>query len=278
MSAMKYVGNVIDFATRSVVRSSSTDPRTVANLAQILCRQAALPEPHNGQLPPLRIVLADLTGVSDGTISRLTALAATGTLTVASAARLALRHAQQIRSCNRSSEYGAIPESDRMELTVVGDVFGTFAIRIAATDTRPWVGMAPGNCLEQLFEACPERGRAICMLVGQSQQRDMTVRLLSGIEWTRTLASRARRPEWRSVQQVLVVGGLANARHAHVSMYRAIEQAVGLRLQGMTTANSRHGHRTRVVPPRSPLEMQALRLIEIALPGLVDVGLEGEPS
>ena len=278
MNVMKRDGIVIDFATRKIVPSCSTDPRTVANLARTLCRRAVLADTRTEQLPPLRIRLADLTGVSDLTISRLTALAATGTLSAASAARLALRHAQQIPGRGGLSDHGAIHGSDRMELTVTGDVFGAFALRIESAGIGTWVGMAPGRCLDRLFEACPESGRGICLLVGRSMHRSMTVRLLSGIEWRRMLVSRARRPEWRPVQHVLVVGGLPNAAHAHVIMFRTIEQAVGWRRESVRTENSQQGRRTRTVPARSPLEMQVLRLIELALPGVVDIESPGERS
>ncbi len=93
---------IIEFPTgarRSVI---GVDARgVVARIAESLSKRLRAAGSGLAAPAPLSIRLDDLSGVADTTIARLSNLAHVGALTPASAARLALRHADEV--CNRKS-------------------------------------------------------------------------------------------------------------------------------------------------------------------------------
>ena len=218
---------IIEFplgSRRAVVAGDAS--KSVARIAKSLSRRLRL----SGQGPvaaaPLSIRLEDLSGVADATIASLSDLARAGSLTSASAARLALRHADEVRG--RSSGVSR-PNRSRggqveIEATLAGDPFGSFALSLRRGDE--WVGLAPMRALDRLFELCPaDRGPA-CLLIGCDAARRPAVRLLAPVDWRQRLSDLASGEASRVEGHVHVIGGLPSQGDRRRVLLYGVEQAV----------------------------------------------------
>lgn len=269
---------IIEFPTgvrRSAIGASS--PRSVARIAQSLSKRFRADGSGLVAPAPLSIRLDDLSGVADTTIARLSNLALVGSLTPASAARLALRHADEV--CDRKSGAGRPRRSQtgqlEIEATLIGDPFGNFALCLRLGEE--WIGYAPTRALNRLFELCPaDRGPA-CLLVGCDSARRTTTRLLAPHDWRQRLSDIVAEPAKRFDGHVLVVGGIPPRGERRRMILCRIEQAVRRGGGIVPQAPRRYA---RPVRKQSESETKAVRnlltLIELAFPGLVEVGSNDE--
>lgn len=253
--------------------------RSVASIAESLSTQLRDTEAGVSSLVPLAIRLDELSGLVDPTITRLGVLARTGLLTPASAARLALRHADEV--CGRDAGQAFLrlrrPGQLQIETTLVGDVFGGFALGYRRGDE--WVGVASTRSVDRLHELCPPEPGPACLLVCCDAARRTTVRLLSPIDWRRRLAGLNAIGRQGFDGHVVVVGGLAPRGGRRRAILAGIER--GLRRGG---AFRPVGSDRRRGPTRQPTNCETravanlLMLIELAFPGLVDGERNGGES
>ncbi|WP_132254937.1 hypothetical protein [Methylobacterium segetis] len=263
-------GIVIDFETGLPVVASACEHKSArwiaGKLASALGRSC-------GDSPTSRSVavrLDELSGVHDETIGRLTALALNGTLTPATAARLALQHAREVgqrpipKHLQISDPNG---RCRRLELTLSGSPFDRFAFRLR--NGEAWVGFAPATCLDRLLEVCPSHGRAVCLLVGCDAKRRTVVRILRLGDWRSGLERVSSAAGRQTAQQLLVLGGLPSRGPGRSSALAALATAVrNAGNTGLLEPMGRSRSAEAATPSRIVLDL--LMLIELSLPGLVD--------
>jgi hypothetical protein len=262
--------NVVEFPTGRLLASSANDRDTVAILVRKLAAGARLsPRPSPG--PPISIDLRDLTGICDPTIDRLAALAGAKALTPASAARLAMRHAQETGSASYRTHREGTSYSRRHELLIAGDAFDRFAFRVEDRSDGAWVAVAALVDLRLLFSVCQGGGQPFYLVAGlDAKARPITI-LRRPRDWRTDLTRLAATIEENSQRHVLVVGGLPQGSLGRAIVIAGIED--GLERRGMRVRSGRTSARASIATG-DERERQARRhliLIEIALPGLVDV-------
>ncbi|MER2266097.1 hypothetical protein [Methylobacterium oxalidis] len=269
-------GIVVDFPTGRRLEGSARDRKSIRQIASDLARGLAHPGSDPAGIVTLPIRLDELSGISDETIARLSALACDGTITPASAARFALQHAREAGGSTsrclrpRASRRG----HRRLDLTLSGDPFGTFALHLRNGEN--WVGFAPATCLDRLFAVCPDGVGSICLLVGSDAARRTTVRILAADRWRSRLLRLLSIPRGRSVRHVLVLGGLPpggpSRSCAMATLGNALRKAGSTALRGPMARVE-----TAVSAPSRPMR-DLLMLIELASPGLVDLGIHDEDA
>ncbi len=266
-------GNVVDFSSRRIIGSRALSKRTVARIVESLSGAVRAGQGARDTSKSLLIRLDDLCGVADITIEKLAALAADGVLTPESAARLACRHSKEIGACTGAHGVGEDPTS-QYELLLSGDALRSFAIRVRSRREAPWVGSASSTAYRHLLEVCPIGGRAICLLVGRSESRITTVRLVTTPDWHATLLGRSRRPGWANVKHVLVVGSLPKNRELRAAVLTAVEDALRHRSDLMLTAPSGRP-RTEGDCRYEAVAAEVLTLLAVASSGLLRLRREG---
>jgi hypothetical protein len=217
--------------------------------------------------------------MADPTIARLNDLAHAGSLTPASAARLALRHADEVhgRFAAPTFRRHCRPGLVDIQTTLVGDPFGSFAL--SHRRGNEWVGVASMYSVDRLHELCPPERDAACLLVGCDAARRTSVRLLSPVDWRRRLVRLRAVGSTDPNGHVLVIGSPSLRGARRQAILGGVERA--LRRGGVFAAM---GSDRRRVPAREPTghEVQAtanlLILIEMAFPGLVDVDRSAEEA
>lgn len=266
-------GTIIEFpGGRRRTDAVAVGSRSVADLTESLSRQVRARRTAMDVDAQLSIRLADLTGVADRTIRRLTFLVHAGSITAASAARLAMRHADEVRG--RRRVLGPVgeehPGRSMLEVTLIGDPFGNFALGFRQGEA--WVGFAPFHSLSQLFELCPPGQGPVCLLVGCDACRRTTVRCLDSPHWRQRLSALRSPPRQHAASQVIVLGGLPTCRTSRASVLHALDAAVRRGTGGALIPPMRHPPQVRgIQPSRSDSTRILLMLIELARPGLVDV-------
>ncbi|WP_456014873.1 hypothetical protein [Methylorubrum populi] len=266
-------GNIIEFpGGRRRTDARAVGPRSVADLTESLSRQVRARRTAMDADVPLSIRLADLTGVTDRTIRRLTFLVHAGSITAASAARLAMRHANEVHG--RRRDPGPVgekrPGRSMLEVTLVGDPFENFALSYRHGEA--WVGFAPFHSLSQLFELCPLGRGPACLLVGCDACRRTTVRLLDSPHWRQRLWALRSPPRQHDDSHVIVLGGLPTCRTGRGSVLHALDAAVRRGTGVALIPPMRHPPQVRELQPsRSDSTQILLMLIELARPGLVDI-------
>ncbi|MCE4225015.1 hypothetical protein HCU64_14740 [Methylobacterium sp. C25] len=266
---MASTGKIIQFPTGETVKH--VGPGSVFDIASQLHRKLG----RRGALPrrpaALSIRLEALCGVADATIRRLSVLAAAGSITHETAARLALRHAREIGADRSppSAKIRGVPSV--YDLHVAGQAPDYFALRIASGDGAPWIGSAARHSYGKLLRVCPD-GSAICLLVGRAQGGPIPVRLVMTPSWQVTMVGRSMRPNWWTLKHILVVGGLP----AEPTDDSDVTAAVVAHLRSRPHLRVLPGGRA-VQPdaPRDATAIQVVRLLAIALPGLLTVDHHG---
>jgi hypothetical protein len=254
---------------------SGSRNRSIAGIVRSLAGTRRLP--MDGSDEPLPIRLSEFAGIVDPTVRRLTSLACSGVITPVSAGRLALRHADELAT--RCPEpHASAPSAPRYALAVSGDPFGQFAIRLSGTSA--WIVFAPVDSLGFLAELCPRQGIQVCMLIGCDAERRTTVRLMTSTDWRRRLVALVRRTNRCGCRHVLLLGGLPSREPERSDALTGIELALrrggntqlvssSLRKRSVARTSSRHRDPSR----------EALAMIELTFPGLVDVLVPvGEPA
>lgn len=262
---------VVEFPSgRPLARRSSAAPRrrSVAELVRSLSGRRS-PPAATGPDQPLPIRLSEFAGVADPTVRKLCSLALGGVVTPASACRLALRHAEEV-SGPRRSQPPAAAGAIRYELTLAGDPFGEFAFHLRGRGG--WIVFAPVTSLGLLPELCPGVGIQACMLVGCGADRRSTVRLLTAKDWHRRIVALSNGRSRCGSHHVLLLGGLPSREPERSSALTGIEQAVhrggNTRLVFSTLRKRCEADRAIHSQDHS---RDMLAMIELALPGLVDV-------
>lgn len=265
-------GNVVVFPTGRPFGGGSpagSRYRSVVGIVQRLSRQA----PKSGRgiqtNTSLPIRLSQLVGVNDETIDRLSVLARDGIVTPESAARLAMRHADECVGWHRwhgPNASGAVA----YDLALAGDPFGRFALRMRGREA--FLLFAPTSGVGQLLELClPERIQA-CLLIGCGAERRTTVRILKPADWHRRLAVVSAGTNLCGSRHVLLIGGLPRQEPERSLALAAIELAVrrggNTELVSSTLRGRLEAGRPLPIPASA---RELLTMIELAFPGLVDV-------
>lgn len=264
---MTECGRILEFPTgRSIDASRVRAPETVARLVRALLRKTWAF--GGGMSKPLPIGLDTLAGIDDETVKGLASLAAEGVLTVASAARLALRHATEtFQASHRSGRRGMEGRYPELTTTLAGDVFGDFAFRLRRYDR--WLGFANLPGISYLYEICPPDRNSLCLLIGSDAARRNIVHVSSPPDWRTHLTGLHAVADERGGHHVLLIGGLPPAGVERRSILDQLHR-------GLTAAGSIAVVRNGTRPPpsggrcRSGSGIEVLMLIEIAMPGLVD--------
>lgn len=259
-------GILLEFPTgRRLPEISHRVDDSVADLVRSLSATRATAKASHPAIHPLPIRLDLLTGVGDDTIAGLTALAAQGIVTPASAARLALRHAARSadgRSCR--AEMGIRhPRHSRIVMTLAGNVFREHAFCLSLGET--WLGFASADRIAALFEVCPSDRGPVCLLVGCDAHRRTTIRFVAPVDWRRCLAARPG-GRLRAVHHVLVLGGIPSTGEARSAVLAGLRNATGSWGTVATRDRRSSGSSASTTSTVSAL----LTLIEIAMPGLVE--------
>lgn len=262
--------NIVEFPSGRLLVRPSAGRTTVAALVKRLASRGRLrpPEPKHR---PLSIGLADLTGISDGTLDLLTALAARRILTPASAARLAMRHASELgdprfrrASCRREATYSH-------HIVLAGDLFGRSAFRVEERASGAWVACATFAAFDLLSDVCPVDGLPFCILPGLDGETTPSIVLRRPREWRSELAALAEDIDRSAERHLLVVGGLPDSGGRRAAIFSGVED--GLRRAGLRVRSSRRSARVAIetTEERARQARPYLVLIEIAFPGLVRV-------
>lgn len=265
-------GNIIEFPTGRPFGGGSPDSsrnRSVVVIVQRLSRRAPTSGRGIQSDASLPIRLSQLVGVNDETIDRLSVLARDGIVTPESAARLAMRHADERvgwHPRHRLNAGGAVA----YDLTLAGDPFGRFAFRMRGRTA--WLLFAPTSGVGLLSEMCLDERIQACLLIGCEAGRRTTVRLLRPADWSRRLAFVSAGTNRCGSRHILLIGGLPRHGPERSSALAAVELAV------------RRGGNTKLVSStlrkrldaRAPFPILAsarelLTMIELAFPGLVEV-------
>lgn len=269
-------GMVVEFPTGlPFLRASPGRPgsRSVGGIVRSLSGHRRSVPVRGEPDEPLPIRLSELAGIADEIIDQLAVLVRDGVVTPASAARLAIRHAWE-----RGGEHRRrLPESGatRYELTLAGDPFGRFAFRLRGR--KAWIGFAPTSGYAFLSELCLHERVQACLLVGCSANRRTTVRLLTSVGWRRRLFRLGTGT--CGTRHVLLLGGLTLREPERSSALAAIDAAIrrgGDTELVVSSLRRRTGVGQRVAIPDDAREL--LTMIELALPGLVDVASPVEES
>ncbi|MCE4226681.1 hypothetical protein HCU64_23340 [Methylobacterium sp. C25] len=253
-------GTVVAFPSGESL--SPAGPDSVAGIAEVLHRKLERRRSPPRPRSHLAVRLDTLVGVADQTIRRLEALAAGRLITPETAIRLALRHAREIGTA-RPPRIRGVPGVYDVHLS--GDGLRSFAVRIASTDGGPWIGSARVGSFDRLLRVCPSDCRAICLLVGRVEAAKTTVRMTTTPSWQVTMIGRSMRPGWRSLSHLLVVGGLPSDTRDRSDATAAIARL--LRTRPHLTFLFKES--VRPLAPRSEAADQIIRLLAIALPGLL---------
>ena len=262
--------HIVEFPSgRPLVRRPSCGPgnRSVAGIVQSLCgrRRFLGAEPDT----PIPVRLRELAGIGDETVERLSILARDGIIAPASAARLAMRHSDECggRTSRRRTALGG--GATTFELTLAGDPFGQFALRLDGRSS--WTVFAPMTSFGCLTELCTYEEIQACLLIGCSDTRRTTVRLLDAASWRRLLALGAITGRCGS-RHLLLLGGHPFRRPGSSSVLAELERAIR---RGGNTELVSTPSRKRLFPEGSTAVPEAVRepliLIELTYPGLVDV-------
>ncbi|GLS42704.1 hypothetical protein [Methylobacterium brachythecii] len=278
MDARSDDGVVVDFADAKHRRSASpASSRSVAFIAQDLFRGTGMMETAGHASEPIEIRLDHLCGLTDATVSRLAALAAVGTLSPASAARLALRHAEETRAtgASRRSELPAV--IDRTDLVVSGHPWGPFALRLGPSSSGAWIGYAASENVDRMVEICPCMRGVVCLLLGRDHRDRTTVRILKSSRWRTVLASRAALQAKGGTREILILGGLPFSGPARSLAIAEIGSALVRASNTKLLAGSAVGNATTIRRLGcTPATRDIFVFMEIAVPGLVDIG--GHPG
>ncbi|MBK3404153.1 hypothetical protein H0176_22095 [Methylorubrum populi] len=268
-------GIVVEFPTgRPFVPKPLCGPgnRSVAGIVRRLSgirgkRRGAEPDTH------VTIGLRDLAGVGDETIDRLSVLVRGGVVTPASAARLALRHADE---CSGQKPLRGPPGGGAAtyELTVAGDPFGRFALRLQGR--TGWLVFAPATSLGCLAELCSCGRIQACLLIGCSADRRTTVQLLDSASWRRRLAVLGADIGRCGSRHVLLLGGLPLRDPERSWALAELERAVRRSGNTVISASLRKSLDTQGRPPLPEPARELLTMIELAYPGLVDASAPDE--
>lgn len=265
-------GNVIEFPTGRPFGSgspASSRYRSVVGIVQCLSRQAPKSSKGIQTDASLLIKLSQLVGVNDETIDRLSVLARDGIVTPESAARLAMRHADECVGWHRRHRpiaSGAVA----FDLTLTGDAFGRFALRMRGREA--FLLFAPTSGVGQLLELCVPENFQACLLIGCGTERRTTVRILRPADWHRRLAVVSAGTNRCGSRHILLIGGLPRQEPERSLALDAIELAVrrGGNTELVSSTLRRRCETGRPFPiPASAREL--LTMIELAFPGLVDV-------
>jgi hypothetical protein len=271
MDAMVGKGIVVEFPTGRIVPET---PRRrndcIAELVRSIARGQTSQSLGCLDLKPLPIRLDLLSGIEDDTIAKLTELATTGIITTASAARLALKHAAQklhpgARRFDPPARHLQHPE---IVLTLVGDVFREYAFNLRFGEV--WLGFAFADRPATLFEVCPPDRGSVCLVIGCDERRRNKTRLFTPSDWRRCLLVQTTK-SLRTAHHVLVLGGIPPAGQLRSAILADLRRAVGAR--GPTSSTPVLHGQDSSARRRTATEIasQLLTLIEIAMPGLVDV-------
>jgi len=227
-----------------------------------------------GSDEPLAIRLSEFAGVADSTVRQLTSLACRGVITPASAGRLALRHADEVAT-RSPGPHGPTGSATRYALSVAGDPFGQFALRLHGRSV--WIVFAPVDGLGFLLELTPRQGIQACMVIGCDADRQTTVRLMTAADWRRRLVPLVGGTSRCGCHHVLLLGGLPfrepERSEALMGIERAIRRCGSSRL--VSSSLRKRSGACRSDPDEDP-SREALALIELMFPGLVDVAVPAE--
>lgn len=260
-------GIVVEFPTgrpfgcRPLGRSRN---RSVVGIVRSLCgRRVRTGADPDATLP---IKLSELAGLADETVGRLAALAHEGVITAASAARLAIRHADECSDPRprRESEAG---RSAKYELTLLGDPFGRFAFRFRGR--TGWVLCAPSTGIDFLAELRIHERVQACLLIGCGTGGRTAVRILTSADWSRRLLGVGIGRSGSG--HVLLLGGLplrgAGRSHALTTIEQAVRRGGNTELVLSRLKMDAGSGRPGPVPDSA---REVLTLIELVFPGLVE--------
>lgn len=253
------------FARRSVDGSGN---RNVAGIVRSLSGRfhgsRAGAEPN----APLPIGLSDLAGIGDETIGRLAGLARDGVITPATAARLAMRHADESGGrCPRRVQEGS--NVVRWEPTPAGDARGRFAIRLRGKTA--WILFSPTAGVDLLAELCLRERIQVCLLMSFDAGGEIIVRLLNSADWRRRLVGIGADANRCDGSQVLLLGGLPLREPDRSRALAGIERAIR-RSENTKLISSSLGKRVdaEMAAPIPDPARELLTMIELAFPGLID--------
>lgn len=221
----------------------------------------------------LSIGLSDLAGVGDETIGRLAGLARDGVITPATAARLAMRHADESggRHSRRMQEGGNVVG---WEPILAGDRPGRFAIRLRGKTA--WILFSPTASVGFLAELALHERIQVCLLMSFDARGGITVRLLNSADWRRRLVGIGADATRCDGGHVLLLGGLPWREPDRSHALAGIERAV--RLSGNTKlifSSLRKRVDAEMAAPIPDPARELLTMIELAFPGLIDVPAPG---
>ena len=263
-------GIVVEFPSgRPVVAGSSRGApnRSVARMVRRLSgigRADTCPEPD----APFPIRLRELAGVNDEIVDSLAGLVRKGIVTPTSAARLAMRHADECsprRPVGRPIATGAAC----YELKLAGDPFGQFALHLQGRST--WIVFAPARGLGYLAELSVSLRSQACLLIGSDAGRRITVRLLDPATWRRCIGDLSAGGARCGSRHVLLIGGLPCREPERSCALIEIEHAI--RRGGNTvliSSNLRKAGNAGYPAPVPESARELMTMIELTFPGLIE--------
>ncbi|MGE8131510.1 hypothetical protein ACQKQD_31575 [Methylobacterium sp. NPDC080182] len=261
--------NIVEFPSgRSFIRPLKRCQTVAALVKRIASRDGHVPSARKRHR--LEVTLDDLTGVSDETVDLLTSLAEERVLSPASAARLAMRHANEVGLPRLGS--AGIPQALTYShhLMLAGDLFRRFAFRIEERASGAWVACATLATLDLLSEICPMDGMPFCILPGLEGQRPPSIIVRMPRNWRIELASWAAGTDRAAERHVLVVGGLPESGRRRATIVAGVRDGLrrnGFRVQPRQSSSCA----PETANERNRQAYRHLVLIEIAFPGLIRV-------
>lgn len=239
----------------------------IAELVRSLAKGRSFENYSRLDLTPLPIRLDLLSGIEDDTIVKLSALAASGVITAASAARLALKHAAQTPSV-RDRRFDASARHPEVVMTLVGNIFREYAFNLRLGGV--WLGFAFADHPATLVEVCPPDRGSVCLLIGCDTRRRNRIRLLASSDWRRWILARTT-GSLQTAYHVMVLGGIPPVGLLRSAILADLRKAIGAS-GAIGSAPVFKGQPSSARPPAATeITGKLLTLIEIAMPGLVDV-------
>jgi len=260
---------VLEFPSGRPFPQGRRRKKSVAELARRLAASARIGGSRS-KACPLPIELHELAGVADDTVGILTALADMRFIAPSCAARLALRHADEIDGMATCRSGPSPDDASRHELLLAENETGRIAFSIKEGASRAWVACGPLSDLGLLRRVCPLDADSIYLMPMADKKGRPTCRIGMSRSWLTALRRHVRAADRVADRVVLIVGGLPMRGIRRTSIRDAI--AEGIRRSGVRPVAGSRTSEDGTKPFATPCGdgTRYLLLIELAFPGLVE--------
>lgn len=259
--------NVVAFPSIPPASSPTTTSPRKTSVRTIAARLAPSGHaPGDEAMPSLSIDLSDLTGVDDETIGRLTISAVEGYITCSSAARLALRHARELRQADEPFEDADLTGS--LEGAEHHDTCLRLALRAGAVALD--MAIAPIWSRDRIVESGFPAGPAVAVFTGRDLDGHVAFATVATADWRTAILRLPAAPAYAFADRVHLFHWLG-ARRSRTRASMSVELARRIALYG----RARRLGRSRSSRPQPQANVRgvahtALLLIAATHPAIID--------